>query len=133
VKAKVWFPARYKGPFESVNARMNFAAIIALRGEGVYARELVGDANWIELDDADEFPDQWGGGDVGRTDAGAVKVASPYQAFSVETVDLNSAEGWVDLIFSGGEVGKSYLVTVGIVLSNDETISRSAAISIAQL
>lgn len=131
--AKRYFPARYKGPFETVRARMNFASFLAGRGDGLTIAALAGDCNWLELDDSDKLPLQWGDGEPGRVDAQAVRVTAPYSPFMVSTLGYSAQSSIVDLTVSGGEMGKTYLLTVGIVLSNGETIMRSAALSIAQL
>lgn len=129
---KQFFPARYKAPFENVKARMDFRAFLANRGAGLTITALAGNANFLILDEPDTIPSQWGSGVVGSASAGAVKVASPYLAFSITTSSFD-ASGFIDLILHGGEVGKTYLVTVGFTLSNGETLYRSAAITVAQL
>lgn len=130
---KITFPARYKGPFDEVKARVDFSTFLTNRGTGLTIASLVGDANWVILDDPDSFPLQWGGGTPGRVDPAAVRVLAPYDPFVVTTTALMLNATYVDLVVSGGELGQTYLVTVGVVLSNGEEIFRSAAISIAQL
>lgn len=131
--AKEIFPARYKGPFDRRKARMDFSAFVASQGDGLTISALLGDANWKKLEAGDRPATQWGDGAVGRTDGAAVKVASPWRDFSVTTTGFSGPDCYVDLVLDGGELGATYLVTVGFRLSNGDEIQRSAAITIAFL
>lgn len=129
---KTVFPARYKGPFERVLARMNFATVLASWGASVTISSLIGNINWLELADGDTQAKEWGPGTVGLSDAGAVKVWSPWEPFAVETIGAGGGT-YVDCWITGGTLGKTYLLTAGLNLSNGEKRFRSAAVTIAQL
>ena len=126
------FDARYKGPFDEVLARFNFTEVLASWGTGLTIQSLMGDVNWLELEDSDTLPREWGAGTVGLTAPSAVKVWEPWAPFQVTTIGLGGGGTWVDVRIAGGTLGKTYLVTAGLNLSNGEKRQRSAAVTIVQ-